>query len=67
MKSAFNNIIDAYLLFDVDASGDLSREEVLHQLSAWWKELGWDGDGTIIFREFIWAFQMWMNADVEEK
>ena len=83
LKSAFNNIIGAYLLFDEDASGDLSREEVLRQLEARqgvftdpsavsmmskerWKELDWDGDGTITFREFIWAFQKWISTDLEE-
>ena len=83
LKTAFNNIIGAYLLFDVDASGDLSREEVLQQLEAKqgvfsdpsavsmmskerWKELDWDGDGTITFREFIWAFQSCINADAAE-
>ena len=32
LKCAFNNMIGTYLLFDVDASGDLSREEVMAQL-----------------------------------
>ena len=71
LRWAFNNIIGAYLLFDVDASGDLSRDEVLKQLQAKtgvfadaaaqnlmteerWKELDWDDDGQISFREFIW-------------
>ena len=34
IKWAFNNMIGTYLLFDVDASGDLSREEVMAQLVA---------------------------------
>jgi calcium-binding protein CML len=34
LKWAFNNMIGTYLLFDVDASGDLSREEVMGQLHA---------------------------------
>ncbi len=34
LRWAFNNIIGAYLLFDVDASGDLSRDEVMAQLQA---------------------------------
>ena len=32
LRWAFNNMIGAYLLFDVDASGDLSRDEVMNQL-----------------------------------
>lgn len=82
LKLAFHNIIGAYLLFDEDASGDLSRDEVLQQLKAKkgvfsdaaavnmmtesrWKELDWDGDGRITFREFVWAFQKWISLDDE--
>ena len=34
LQWAFNNITGCYLLFDVDASGDLSREEVMTQMKA---------------------------------
>jgi len=84
LQWAFNNITGCYLLFDVDASGDLSRDEVMKQLQAKtgvfadaaaaqmlsedrWKELDWDGDGEITFREFIWAFQTWISTDDEQQ
>tara|TARA_B100000780_G_C20992547_1_gene396958 strand:- start:24 stop:836 length:813 start_codon:yes stop_codon:yes gene_type:complete len=84
LQWAFNNITGCYLLFDVDASGDLSRDEVMKQLQTKsgvfadaaaasmlseerWKELDWDGDGEITFREFVWAFQTWIATDQEEK
>jgi calcium-binding protein CML len=83
LQWAFNNITGCYLLFDVDASGDLSRDEVMKQLSNKtgvfadaaaasmlsedrWKELDWDGDGEITFKEFIWAFQGWITTDTDE-
>ena len=67
----------------MDASGDLSRDEVMKQLSNKtgvfadaaaasmlsedrWKELDWDGDGEITFKEFIWAFQGWITTDTDE-
>ena len=82
IQFAFNNIIGCYLLFDVDASGDLSRDEVMKQLhdksgafkdrgaqkmmsEERWKELDWDGDGHITFREFAWAMQNWISQDDE--
>ena len=82
MKSSIA-LSSSCFVFDEDASGDLSREEVLRQLEARqgvftdpsavsmmskerWKELDWDGDGTITFREFIWAFQKWISTDLEE-
>jgi calcium-binding protein CML len=82
LQWAFNNITGCYLLFDVDASGDLSRDEVMRQLANKtgvfadaaaanmlsedrWKELDWDGDGEISFKEFIWAFQGWISSDTE--
>ena len=77
------SFVNLPLFPDVDASGDLSKAEVLRQLQAKtgvfadasacqvlseerWKELDWDGDGTIAFREFIWAFQGWISQDDEE-
>ena len=84
LKWAFAQIIGTYLLFDEDASGDLSRDEVMNQLhnktgvfadkgaqqmmsEERWKELDWDGDGTITFREFAWAFQSWISLDAEDE
>ena len=84
LQWAFNNITGCYLLFDVDASGDLSRDEVMGQLKAKkgvfadaaaaqvlseerWKELDWDGDGEITFREFIWAFQGWIATEEDDE
>lgn len=31
-----------------------------------WKEMDWDDDGTITFKEFFWAFQGWISAEDDE-
>ena len=31
-----------------------------------WKEMDWDDDGTITFKEFFWAFQGWISAEDED-
>ena len=43
---------------------DASAAQILSEER--WKELDWDGDGQITFREFIWAFQTWIADEVDE-
>ncbi len=68
-------IVAAYLLFDTDCTGSISRNNVeLMQAQGMagdgsdvflnedrWKELDWDQNGVIDFEEFVFAFSEWIR------
>jgi len=95
LVEAIRIAVEAYLLFDADASGTIDREEVQNIIDSGgggkgakgargrrnsnstpnallskdrWGEMDWDKDGTITFKEFLWALLGWvgMNDDLED-
>ena len=80
IDAAMNIVADAFAFFDKDADGSISRDEVEaalseggqkgggshHNLAAQrFKEMDWDGDSTVTFREFLISFTDWVT-DAEE-
>jgi calcium-binding protein CML len=78
-EAIFTQLYDAYalgcaafVLFDKDSDGRLTQEEVSamvdqHTGAALFHEMDWDSDGSVTFREFLFAFMSWAgvtgNAD----
>ena len=73
-------VMAAYLLFDTDCTGSISRCNVKEMQTRGladdgsdiflnedrWKELDWDQNGVIDFEEFVFAFCEWIT-DVDVK
>jgi calcium-binding protein CML len=62
----------AFVLFDKDQAGRVTEEQVIsmvdqHTGAALFHEMDWDDDGSVTFREFLFAFMSWAgvtgNAD----
>eukprot|EP00903_Cladosiphon_okamuranus_P012072 g11333.t1 len=81
VRNALELFTYAYLLFDKDCKGVISREEVtavvaengqkdvgsMNILSQErWDEMDWDSNGDISFGEFVYAFAKWVDVDGEE-
>jgi len=82
LVKALQHVLEAYVLFDADASGTIDREEVLNIIAEKgakkrggasgllskerWAELDWDSDGQITFVEFLYAFEAWVGVDEDE-
>ena len=91
LKGAFELILDAWLIFDQNASGSIDKTEMMGTLSTAdvseeamlkkktkgasnknafltaerWDEADWDKNGSITFKEFLFAFCSWINLDDE--
>ena len=82
LVKALQHVLEAYVLFDADASGTIDRDEVLNIIAEKgakkrggasgllskerWAELDWDSDGQITFVEFLYAFEAWVGVDEDE-
>ncbi len=69
-------IVSAYLLFDPNASGSITKGDIekmiseSHHVGAGsmlskerWDEMDWDHNGNIDFAEFVFAFSKWIDLD----
>lgn len=76
MAKGLRYVVEAYILFDQDGSGSIDRKEVMALIAERsdkegkngllsadrWKELDWDSDGSITFKEFVAAMYEWVDA-----
>ncbi|CAN0293544.1 unnamed protein product, partial [Scytosiphon promiscuus] len=71
----------AYLLFDKECTGVISRDQVMIVVAEngqkdagsmsilsqeRWDEMDWDSNGDISFGEFVYAFTKWIDVDGED-
>ncbi|CAN0330377.1 unnamed protein product [Pylaiella littoralis] len=81
VREALELFTYAYLLFDKDCKGVISRQEVMVVVAEngqrdtgsmsvlsqeRWDEMDWDSNGDISFGEFVYAFTKWVDVDGEE-
>eukprot|EP00752_Nemacystus_decipiens_P011767 g10443.t1 len=81
VRDALGLFTYAYLLFDKDCKGVISREQVMVVVAEngqkdvgsmnilsqeRWDEMDWDSNGDISFGEFVYAFTKWVDVDGEE-
>lgn len=80
-KDYYELILSAYLLFDHDAKGYISKKDVTALMEeqghkkgastsvlseARWNEMDWDRHGKIDFGEFVSSFSTWFDDEEEE-
>ncbi|CAM9343452.1 unnamed protein product, partial [Hapterophycus canaliculatus] len=81
VRDALGLFTYAYLLFDKDCKGVISRDQVMIVVAEngqkdagsmsilsqeRWDEMDWDSNGDISFGEFVYAFTKWVDVDGEE-
>jgi calcium-binding protein CML len=68
-------VVAAYLLFDTDCTGSISKDNVKQMQTQReigdgsdvflnedrWQELDWDHNGVVDFEEFVFAFSEWIR------
>ncbi|KAL2463305.1 putative calcium-binding protein CML22 [Forsythia ovata] len=80
IDSTFNTIFEVFLFLDKNGDGKLKKKDVvkaLNEASPWekspshitrtrFKEMDWDRDGKVSFREFFFAFIKWVGIDSDD-
>jgi calcium-binding protein CML len=73
LMKAFTVIMDAWLLFDSDASGAIDKQEMMNAMGEQgegagvfskerWEEADANADGSISFKEFLFMFVSWVGV-----
>ncbi|GLT68620.1 hypothetical protein SLA2020_408310 [Shorea laevis] len=81
IEATFNTIVEAFLFLDKNGDGKLNKQDMIKALndySPWekspahvtrtrFKEMDWDKNGKVSFREFLFAFVSWVGIDSDEE
>ncbi|XP_065862838.1 probable calcium-binding protein CML22 [Euphorbia lathyris] len=81
LEATFDTIIEAFLFLDKNGDGKLNKKDVLKALneaspreksparitSSRFKEMDWDNNGMVSFREFLFALINWVGIDYDEE
>ncbi|OMO93022.1 Calcium-binding EF-hand [Corchorus capsularis] len=81
LKATFDTIVEAFLFLDKNGDGKLNKKDVikaLNEASPWersparvtstrFKEMDWDKNGKVSFREFLFAFINWVGIESDEE
>ncbi|KAB2062154.1 hypothetical protein ES319_A10G133900v1 [Gossypium barbadense] len=81
LEATFDTIVEAFLFLDKNGDGKLNKKDVmkaLNEASPWersparvtrtrFKEMDWDKNGKVCFREFLFAFINWVGIESDEE
>ncbi|KAJ7957723.1 Calcium-dependent protein kinase [Quillaja saponaria] len=81
LETIFNTIIEVFLFLDKNGDGKLNKKDMINALNEAYplerspahmtksriKEMDWDNNGEITFREFLFGFIKWVGIDMDEK
>lgn len=81
LQKALDSVVNAFIFCDKDGSGYVSKQEIIDAFSESslkkksagssiigprWLEMDWDANGSVSFKEFLFAFADWVGADEAE-
>lgn len=80
LEATFDTIVEAFLFLDKNGDGKLNKKDVLKALNeasprekspahitrSRFKEMDWDNNGKVSFREFLFALINWVGIDSDE-
>ncbi|KAF1895852.1 hypothetical protein Lal_00037969 [Lupinus albus] len=80
LEETFDTIVEVFLFFDKNGDGKLNKKDMLKTLNETnplerspahinrnrFKEMDWDRNGQVTFREFLFGFIKWIGIDVDE-
>ncbi|XP_022761908.1 probable calcium-binding protein CML22 isoform X2 [Durio zibethinus] len=81
LEATFDTIVEAFLFLDKNGDGKLNKKDMikaLNEASPWersparvtrtrFKEMDWDKNGKVSFREFLFAFINWVGIESDEE
>ncbi|XP_048333589.2 probable calcium-binding protein CML22 isoform X2 [Ziziphus jujuba] len=81
LEATFDTIIEVFLFLDKSGSGKLNQNDMIKALNeasptersparitrTRFREMDWDKNGKISFREFLFAFIHWVGIDTDEE
>ncbi|XVF38013.1 hypothetical protein REPUB_Repub20aG0061200 [Reevesia pubescens] len=81
LEATFDTIVEAFLFLDKNGDGKLNKKDMtkaLNEASPWersparvtrtrFKEMDWDKNGKVSFREFLFAFINWVGIEGDEE
>lgn len=81
LKATFDAIIEAFLFFDKNGDGKLNKKDMINALNddsqferspthitnTRFKEMDWDRNGQVSFREFLFALIKWVGFGSEDE
>ncbi|KAG5254278.1 hypothetical protein OIU76_019994 [Salix suchowensis] len=81
LEATFDTIVKAFLFLDKNGAGKLNKKDVIkalnedsrrerspaHITTSRFKEMDWDSNGKVSFREFLFSLINWIGIDADEE
>ncbi|KAJ0988173.1 hypothetical protein J5N97_006529 [Dioscorea zingiberensis] len=81
IESTFETLVDAFVFLDKNKDGYVSKREMIEAINETtsgerssgriamkrFEEMDWDRNGTVTFKEFLFAFTTWVGIDDNEE